>query len=299
MKRFFQLVEIKTKITGIFPFLMTVALLYYQRQPIRIGVTALFFLSMFCFDMTTTAINNFIDSKSNGQSLPYSRSVAKTILFLLLVLSVAGGLLLVYYTDVVVLLTGALCFVCGVLYTYGPIPISRTPLGEALSGIFYGFFIPFLILYINLPPGSIVSFAANLRFVDLRFYVLPMIRLLLLASVPSFLTANIMLANNICDLQKDIIVKRHTLPYYLGHSSLYLFAALNYLCYASILAMVILRIISPVCLLALITVVPIYKNIRMFFEEQVKEKTFIVSIWNYVIIMGTVTMLIFLSRFIG
>jgi 1,4-dihydroxy-2-naphthoate octaprenyltransferase len=105
-----------------------------------------------------------------------------------------------------------------------------------------------------------------------------------------------MLANNICDLEKDIAVKRHTLPYYLGvKKSLFLFAGLYYISYLGMLSMVILRILSPLCLLSLITIFFVQKNIHSFFKKQDKETTFIFAVRNYVIIMGPLTLLIFFS----
>jgi len=116
---------------------------------------------MFTFDLTTTAINNYIDTKTNEQILPFSRRAAFLIILLLFAVSAAAGILLVLFTDIVVLVVGALCFLCGILYTGGPVPISRQPLGELLSGIFYGLFIPFLILYINMPTGTFFDLGAD------------------------------------------------------------------------------------------------------------------------------------------
>jgi 1,4-dihydroxy-2-naphthoate octaprenyltransferase len=94
-------------------------------------------------------------------------------------------------------------------------------------------------------------------------------------------------------------VKRHTLPYYLGKSSLYLFAALYYVVYASVIAMVVFKILPLICLLLLVTVIPVQKNIREFFRKQMKTETFVLSIKNYIIIMGAQTLLIFLGRWIA
>lgn len=60
---FLSYVEIKTKITSIFAFLMTIAYLFYINQPIDWNLTLIFFGAMFLFDLTTTAINNYIDTK--------------------------------------------------------------------------------------------------------------------------------------------------------------------------------------------------------------------------------------------
>lgn len=288
-------VEIKTKITSIFAFLMALGYLFYMGQPISLFKTGIFFLGMFLFDLTTTAINNYIDTKSNDQKLPFSRSNSLAIIFLLFGASAALGIWLVVLTDLVILILGCICFVAGVFYTYGPIPISRQPWGEIFSGIFYGLFIPLLVLYINMPKGYYASFELSRWILISHINIVPVIALLLLSVNPVCCTANIMLANNICDLEKDIKVKRYTLPYYLGDKSLYLFAAIYYITYLATALMVMLRMLHPLCLLSLLTIIPVKKNIAIFFIKQDKETTFIVSIKNYIIIMVAFTLTIFIS----
>lgn len=288
--------EIKTKITSIFAFLLTIAYLFYIGRQINWKLTMIFFVSMFVFDLTTTAINNYIDSKTNHQTLAFNRRTALMIIYILFITAASFGLYLAYLTDIIVLLLGAVCFLCGVFYTFGPVPISRQPLGEIFSGIFYGLFIPFLLLYINMPEGTYLTLKLSLESINIDLKVMPLATVVLLSIAPVCTTANIMLANNICDVDKDITVMRYTLPYYLGNkASLYLFAALNYIPYAAVIFMVLLRILSPVCLIALLSLYWVQKNISTFFKVQVKEKTFICAIKNYVIIMASITVLIFIS----
>ncbi|OPX44418.1 1,4-dihydroxy-2-naphthoate octaprenyltransferase [Ruminiclostridium hungatei] len=288
--------EIKTKITSIFAFLMTIAYIYSLNKPINWRLTLIFFVSMFVFDLTTTAINNYIDTKTNHQTLDFKRGTALMIIYVLFLISAGFGLYLAYLTDVVVLLLGAVCFICGVFYTFGPVPISRQPLGEIFSGLFYGLLIPFLLLYINMPEGTYLTLKLGLDLVSLEMKVIPLITVILLSIAPICTTANIMLANNICDVDKDISVMRYTLPYYLGNKpALYLFAALYYMPYAAIIAMVAGGMLSPICLTALVTLIFVQKNINTFFKLQDKEKTFICSIKNYVIIMASITLVIFIS----
>jgi 1,4-dihydroxy-2-naphthoate octaprenyltransferase len=298
LERFLSYIEIKTKITSTFAFLMTVAYLLYQDQQIRWGLTLLFFAAMFIFDLTTTAINNYIDTKNNHQTLQFKRRTALLIIYVLFLTGAGLGLYLAYLTDVVVLLAGGLCFLCGVFYTYGPVPISRMPLGEVLSGLFYGLLIPFIILYINMPAGTYLTFDLSWQTVSLSIEVIPVLTLVLLSVIPFCTTANIMLANNTCDLEKDIAVKRHTLPYYIGRKALYLFAGLYYMCYLAVIAMVVTGMISPFCLLSLLTLIPVQKNIRVFFNKQDKATTFMTAIINYMLIMGSVTLTIFISAFV-
>jgi 1,4-dihydroxy-2-naphthoate octaprenyltransferase len=295
MRKFLEFVEIRTKITSLLPFLMSLSYLFYRRLPVNLERTLLFFSSMFLFDLTTTAINNYIDTKTNGQELPFPRGMAKLIIYLLFGVSTVLGLTLAYRTDLVVLLLGGLCFLCGVFYTWGPIPISRLPLGEIFSGLFYGLFIPFLMLYMNMPSGTFLTLTVDWSAVRFDLNLAPAFSLLLVTAGPICATSNIMLANNICDLEKDITVGRYTLPYFFGKNALDVFAGLYYVTYLTWTVSIALRILSPVCLLALLTIIPVHKNICRFRAEHIKEKTFILSVQNYIIIVGAQTLVIFLS----
>ena len=274
---------------------MTISYLLYRGEAIHWAMTGLFFVSMFLFDLATTAINNYIDTKTNHQKLQFDRKVAYTIILVLLAVSTLSGLYLAWLTGLVVFLVGGLCFLCGVFYTYGPVPISRMPLGEVLSGVFYGLLIPFLLLTINQPKGSILTLEVSREAFTLEVLWLPVLTVVLLSVVPACATANIMLANNICDLEKDILVKRHTLPYYLGDRALPLFAWIYYITYPAVILMVVLSILSPLCLLYVFTFPLVRRNIRIFTAKQDKAATFIVSIQNYLIQMGTLTGLILSS----
>jgi len=297
-KRLLEYVEIKTKITSIFPFFMTLAYLFAKGAPIFPLRTCIFFLAMFLFDLTATTINNYMDTKTNHQTLQFKRSTALMITLVLFFVSMALGLYLVSLTDIVVLGIGALCFLCGVLYSYGPIPISRQAYGEFFSGIFYGFCIPFLLIYMNSPKGSVLSYKISLETMSLSFSVLPMLSILLLSIIPIFLTANIMLANNICDVERDITVNRFTLPYYLKKKALYLFAGLYYVAFLSVPVMVIFHILSPISLLLFLVFPIVQKNIKQFWNMQEKDKTFILSIQNFILMMSADTILIFIGAFL-
>lgn len=288
MTRFFDYVEIRTKITSLFAFSITILLLKYHGIAVNTLATTVFFVSMFLFDLTTTAINNYIDTKTNDQVLQYERGMAKAIIFTMLSIATALGLYLVYLTDIVILFAGALCFFCGIVYTYGPVAISRIPLGEILSGVFYGFFIPFILIYINMPEGAIISYGFTEGFLNVGIHIRSVIAIVVLAIVPTFTTANIMLANNICDLERDVAVNRFTLVYYIGkNQAVALYGLLYYLSFAGIALMVMLGIVPRLSLLAIVLGIPMAKvNINVFKEKQSKAETFITSIKNYILING-------------
>ena len=298
MGRMLSYVEIKTKITSTFPFLMALAYLYASGIRIQPLKTAVFFLGMFFFDLTATTVNNYCDTKKNHQTLQFSRYTAKAILISLFIISASLGLYLVYLTDWVVLLLGSLCFLFGVMYSYGPVPISHGPYGEIVSGLFYGLLIPAILIYINMPEGMVFSYSLVGGKLTMTLGVKPMLGLLMLSIVPFCLTANIMLANNICDLKHDIAVNRYTLPYYLGDTALRLFAAIYYAAFMSVVVMVAVGFLPPLSLALMVFLIPVQKNINKFFKEQTKEDTFIVSVQNFLIVIIPHILLIYLGGFL-
>lgn len=283
-KEFAEYVEVKTKITGVFSFLTALVWLIYSGKTIDTARSLVFFAGIILFDLTATAINNYTDRNRADREPALGRSAALAVILILFALSAAAGLWLVILTDTAVLLLGGLCFLFGVLYSYGPVPISHGPLGEVTSGFFYGLLIPFILVYIN-TPGELLTWSLTLSRISVEINVLPMLKLLLLSAVPFCLTANIMLANNICDVSGDIEVGRHTLAFYLKNKALPAFAAVYYLAYLSVVVMVAAGFLSPLSLLLLFTIIPVQKNIGVFFKKQVKEETFIIAIKNLLIII--------------
>ncbi|ODS50166.1 MAG: UbiA prenyltransferase, partial [Halanaerobium sp. 4-GBenrich] len=158
---FLKLVEIQTKIASFTPFLMGNLYLLYHYSNFKITNFILMFISLLSVDMGTTAINNYQDylkaEKKEGFNYEQhnavvnynlSQKTVKKTIFILFSLAVVTGLLLYLKTDVIVLFIGIISFIIGILYTSGPVPISRTPLGEVFSGFTMGFFITFLAVYI-------------------------------------------------------------------------------------------------------------------------------------------------------
>ena len=286
IKRFLSYVEIRTKIASVLPFLLGLFYSVYAYGQISLRNTALFFVSMLLFDMATTALNNYIDTKTNKSTLQFHKAAARLIIYFLLLSAIVAGLALVFNTSLVVLFCGALCFFIGIFYTFGPAPISRMPLGELFSGVFMGFFIPFLVVLINAPVQSLVYFSFSGMVLQLNFNIEDLIKLAVI-TVPAICgVANIMLANNICDIETDIQVNRFTLPFYIGKkNALRLFAFLYYAAFAATVTAAALRILPLYTLLALLAVVIAQRNIAVFKTQQSKEKTFPLSVQNFIMIM--------------
>ncbi|WP_182201771.1 1,4-dihydroxy-2-naphthoate polyprenyltransferase [Paraliobacillus salinarum] len=301
---FLKLVEIQTKIASVFPFLIGCLFVYYRYDSFQPLNTAIFFLSMLTFDLTTTAINNYMDYRKAsseayrrehnviGQQNISERVVVITILSLLSIATVLG-IWLVFRTDLFVLLVGMVCFGIGIFYTFGPIPFSRMPLGEIFSGITMGFGILFLSIYVNAFDQGIVQLLWQGRMISLQADILLVLEIILISIPCVFTIANLMLANNICDLEEDIRNQRFTLPYYIGKKyAIWLFNGLYILSFISIVLAVLLGLLPSILLIILLVSYPVYQLVRTFNNKQVKSETFSVAVKNLVLVNGSFAMLL-------
>jgi 1,4-dihydroxy-2-naphthoate polyprenyltransferase len=179
-------------------------------------------------------------------------------------------------------------FGIGIFYTFGPIPISRMPLGEAFSGFFMGFVILFLAIFIHIFDKNIAYLTYMNNILSFNVNILEVLRIFLI-SIPTIgAIANIMLANNICDVEEDIVNQRFTLVYYIGKKkALKLFAFLYYIGYAAIIVATAFRIAPISLLLVLLTFIPLYKNIKTFSADPVKSRTFVLAVKNMIIMNAT------------
>ncbi len=297
LSNFFSFVEIKTKIASVVPFLVGAGYTIYRNGSLDRYKTLVFFVAMLIFDMTATAINNHVGTRQQKLQNHYSNGVSRGIILFMLTASAVLGIYLVSITGIVVLLTGIICFGIGILYSFGPLPIARTPFGEIFSGMVMGTGIPFLVYIINDPellslqlalPRVMIS-ADLVGLISLGIVVLPLICCI----------SNIMLANNICDVEEDIKVKRYTLVYYIGKdSALKLFQLLYLAALLFIVVGAVTAILPPTALLGVIGFLLVWKNIRIFFEKQSKRETFEVAIKNFILILIPYTVGIWLGVWI-
>lgn len=294
---FFKLVEIQTKVASVIPFILGTVFVLYKFDNFNLKTVALFFVGMLIFDMTTTAINNYVDYKKaiKKEGFGYEthnaitrdglnlNTVLKVIIGMLIISSILG-IALVLNTDIIVLGVGVLCFGIGIFYSFGPVPISRTPFGEVFSGITMGFLITFLAIYINIYDTGIIgiNIAKGIFEVNLNIKVLIEIFIISIPAIAGI--ANIMLANNICDMEEDIVNKRYTLPIFIGkEKSLTLFKCIYYIGFLAIIFGVITKILPITCILALIAFKLVNDNIKSFYKLQSKKDTFILAVKNFMI----------------
>ncbi|MCG0275445.1 MAG: 1,4-dihydroxy-2-naphthoate polyprenyltransferase [Thermosediminibacteraceae bacterium] len=297
-KSFLELVEIRTKAASIIPFFLGVIYSVYRYNSFNLKNSLLMLISLLSIDMATTAINNYFDYKKANETRGYNyeehnaivrygikENTVKLTIILLLLIATLFGLLLYLNTDEVVLIIGVVSFMVGILYTFGPVPISRMPLGEIFSGFFMGFIIVFLSVYIHVFNKKMVEIILNQGILNVEINIKEIINIFLV-SIPTMNgIANIMLANNICDIEDDVKNRRYTLPVYIGkNNAIKLFKFLYCVIYIDIIILIALRIIPVFSIAAILTGLPVAKNVKKFAEKQTKEHTFVLSIKNFVLI---------------
>ncbi len=309
-KQFLEFVEIRTKLASMLPFTFGSLYVFYDKSNKFDFLNFVFmFLSLIFIDMSTTAINNYIDYKKSNiaefknnenaiGSEKINLRIAKNVIIAMLSLAIIFGLILTYRTNLIVLSIGAVSFLIGITYTYGPTPISRTPYGEVVSGFVMGFIILFLGYYIHVTEvaeivvdGIAISISFNYKVV-LSIFVI---------SIPYIISiGNVMLANNICDLEMDRRHNRLLLPHYIGkEKAIKIFEINYYVAYIAIVVSLITGILPLTMVLMLITIPLVRKNIVAFKKEQIKSKTFICAVKNLMIIGSSYVLTLALGVLIG
>lgn len=297
--KYMKLIEIQTKVASIIPFILGTLYAVYRFGDFEPLHFVLMLISLLSFDIATTVINNYYDYMKARRKHGYGYEVHNAIvqynmnprgvaafIIVLLILAVGAGLWLFMETGWLLLLLGGLSFAVGILYSFGPLAISRMPLGEIFSGLFMGFVIPFVAVYIHAQDKlaslelDLVNLTATLH-VDILETLL-----ILLISIPAiFGIANIMLANNICDIEDDIENRRYTLPVYIGRPrAIQLFRWLYYISYIDLIVLIFLKVPVLLVILALATLIPVRSNLVKFAAHPVKQFTFKLAVQNFVLI---------------
>lgn len=294
---FLEVVEIRTKVASIFPFIMGImfSLVYFHEfHPLN---TIIFFVGMILFDLTTTSINNYMDfKKAKSKVYKYEQNVigrekipetlVRNMIFGMLALTLLIGLYLTWMTGWLLLLMGlVVCFI-GVFYTFGPVPLSRMPLGEVFSGVTMGLGIFAITIYLNTVTQKV--FYLDIDFATGTFGLvghLWAVCAIVLASLPLVFTiANIMLANNLRDLETDIENHRYTLVYYIGRTNgIHLFQGLMLASYGAIVIGFLFGLYQWPILLVFLTLPKIRQNLKEHQASLPHPRSFGYSIKNMIL----------------
>lgn len=307
MKDIIELVELRTKIASVIPFVVGLLYSVWTFGNFNAVNMALFFVGMLCFDMATTVMNNLMDyAKAKNEIYRQEENIigtssltvkqASMIFGSLVAIATIVGIILVMRTNVILLFVGMLCFVIGIFYTFGPIPISRMPLGEVLSGVTMGFGIFWIVIFLNSPEASFAWMGLEEGMLIVRLALLNHFKVALL-SLPLVCTiANIMLSNNLCDLETDITNHRYTLVYYIGKATaLKLYQGLYLISFIAMVLAVVFKIAPILMLGTLVVGIPVYKNIQLFIQKQEKRTTFALAIKNMLMIHVMQVLLLVIS----
>lgn len=291
-KYFKNLVELRTKVASVFPFFYVLGIYLYLCDGYQFNVTnaIIFFISMLSLDMATTVLNHIVGIKKEENVSIFDQELItqmdrlnitdndnKRIFYVLLTIGVFSGLLLVWLSNVLVLLIGMLCIGVAIAYSYGPVPVKNTYVGEVVSGVTMGVFIPLAFLCCQDQNLFINSFSINELVLDVRM----MIKWGTILLVPTLLIANIMLANNICDMEKDKDNKRLTLPLIIGkQNSLVLWGIMYMFAILCIIIMILFSVVPKFCILGLVVIPFVIINIVQFVANPQKSLTFKYAVYN-------------------
>lgn len=308
---FFEFVELKTKVASVFPMLIGLLWSLYHYHQLNWINTLLFIFAVISFDMCTTAINNTMDYHKavdlayreeenvlGKHGLDFKEMVA--IILTLLLISTFFSLILVWRTDLALLPLGMLCFLIGIFYTFGPMPLSRLPLGEFFSGITMGFGIFFLAVYIQSPSDflSTAWILGNWQ-VTINWHVGETLKIFFMSIPLICLIANIMLANNLCDYEQDLRNHRFTLVHYIGiKGGILLYTVFSIVPWLMWLVYIMMDFLPSWALLGLFMFLPFTKNLMRFRKVQLKSQTFVNSIKNFVLFSGLYVLVLLIALWI-
>lgn len=292
---FLELVEFKAKTASVLPFFIGLVFSWYNYQSVHIGYVFIYFVAMFIFNMAVDMLDNYNDYHHATDLHDYrektniigreniSLKLVKNLMIGMIVISALLGIGLSMIVGWPLLIMGIYCYLIGIFYSSGPKPLSSLPLGEFFSGITMGFMISLICVYIN----TYSFFTWDYKTISAIFLI----------ALPNTLwIANLMLANNICDLQEDELNHRYTLVHYLGRkNSLKLFVSLNCFALLAILISPFVKVAPMTVLLTFLILPIIIKQINLFIKKQVKTETFICAV--KILALGSLAQVI--SYFIG
>ena len=294
-KIFAELIELKAKTASIFPFLLGLAYSLYHYQSVNLSALAIYFVAMFMFNCFVDIWDNYNDYHKAVDTDDYQKNtniigrenlsmgLLKSLLAFFFFGSLILGIIVALMTGWAVFWLGLLCYAVGVFYAGGPKPLSSLPLGELLSGLTMGYVIFLICLYINSSQNFVWSFA-NLA------------TTFLIALPNTLLIANLMLANNTCDLEEDEANHRYTIVHYIGKkAALIWWTTALILAFVAIVVAVILGLLSPIMLLILLIAPLMIKFARPYLQKQVKKETFISSVKILMVFQLVQVLLFFVS----
>lgn len=209
VRQFLLVVEFRTKIISVSTYLLATLYAAAAGASISPPTAVLLAVAVLCVDMGTTAFNTFYDYVRGVDSplltvepdkvlLHEGVAPAHALLVSLALYAVAAGtgFAVASLTSWWIIAAGFVCMLVGFFYNGGPVPISRTPLGELFAGGFLGAVLFLVVFFVYAGEMTLQA---------------------LVASVPStLLIAAVLAVNNTCDIEGDRAAGRRTLSIVVG-----------------------------------------------------------------------------------
>ena len=299
LKQYALLSQMEYASTSFFPGFMGILYAWYNYGTFHLGYSLLGLLTVGLFQLAISLRDNYLDyyvAENKQADDIQEMTVGKETIplknvrfsyYMTGAIALLIGLFIVFQTSFMLLFIVLGGMLIGVLYTFGPIPLSSTPFGDFFIGLAYGLGIFLALLYIN------------------AFEVIPFdwfaIIQIIIASIPTAITVmSVSLANNISDLEEDIEGGRFTLPYHIGvDKALVVFKSFYYVGYIAIILSIIFGTFPRLVTLSLLTFPYVYKNIQIFMDEQDKQTTFLTTLKNSIVIPIPLIITFFLGAWLG
>lgn len=247
IQKFNALVQIQTIIISALPYIIGSLMASYYYHHFNLSYCLWLFLAVISFHLAVNGHNQYTDYlryKKNHvtsynnilEKFNISRKWARNVIILLTLVSATIGIILNFKVGWIILLIGFFSYLIGYCYSGGPYPILKTPFGEPASGITMGYNITLLGIYVNI---------YNIHPFDSFFWA----KAIIVACPAIFVIANVMLANNICDVEEDVKIGRKTLPFYIGRKNALIVLCIYYvLAYIFLILSVVLHYLPTVAL---------------------------------------------------
>lgn len=284
LQKFNALVQIQTIIISALPYIIGSVMASYYYHNFNLVYSLWLFLAVICFHLAVNGHNQYTDYARYKQNhitsynnilekFNITKSWARKIIIILTLISAIIGTILSIKVGWIILLIGILSYLIGYCYSGGPYPILKTPFGEPASGITMGYNITFLGLYINM---------YNVHPFDNFFWA----KAIIVAGPAIFVIANVMLANNICDVAEDVKIGRKTLPYYTGRkTALTILCCYYVLAYIFLILGIVLKYLPVITLGSLLTIPLVYHTTKTFVKDPHKESTFTGILVNVLLVL--------------
>lgn len=284
LQKFNALVQIQTIIISALPYIIGSVMSSYYYHNFNLVYSLWLFLAVICFHLAVNGHNQYTDYARYKQNhitsynnilekFNITKSWARKIIIILTLISAIIGTILSIKVGWIILLIGILSYLIGYCYSGGPYPILKTPFGEPASGITMGYNITFLGLYINM---------YNVHPFDNFFWA----KAIIVAGPAIFVIANVMLANNICDVAEDVKIGRKTLPYYTGRkTALTILCCYYVLAYIFLILGIVLKYLPVITLGSLLTIPLVYHTTKTFVKNPHKESTFTGILVNVLLVL--------------